>query len=208
MLIKKICILGGSGFVGQALANRLTKDGYQLLILTRNREARKHNLILLPNLDLIEADIHNPEQLQKHLTGVDAVINLVGILNESGRSGAGFQFAHVELANKIVAACHENGIQRLLHMSALNADLTNGPSYYLRSKGEAENNVHAAEGIHVTSFRPSVIFGANDSFFIRFARLLKLTPMIFPLACPLSRFAPVYINNVGDSARTHAGSLP
>lgn len=199
MIINKICILGGSGFVGRTLANRLTKDGYQLRVLTRDREANRNDLILLPTLELNEANIHDPEQLKQQFAGCDAVINLVGILNERGNSGAGFRFVHVDLAEKVIEACQANGIRRYLHMSALNADAKKGPSHYLRTKGEAEDRVHAAQGIAVTSFRPSVIFGANDSFFNRFAGLLKLTPVVFPLACAQARFAPVYVEDVAEA---------
>ncbi len=201
MIIRQICILGGTGFVGRTLANRLTQKGIKLRILTRNREYHKENLILLPTVDLIETDIHEPEALRAQFAGCDAVINLVGILNERGRDGSGFHRAHVELAEKVIDACLKNRVKRLQHMSALNADPDKGTSYYLKSKGEAENLVHQAgqEGLYVSSYRPSVIFGPDDSFFNRFARLLKMTPLVFPLACPKSRFAPVYVGNVADA---------
>lgn len=199
MIIRKICILGGTGFVGRTLANRLTRDGYPLRVLTRDREARRENLILLPTLELVQADVHDPEQLEPQFEGCDAVVNLVGILNERGRSGAGFRLAHVDLARKVVKACRSRGVRRLLHMSALNADAVNGPSHYLRTKGEAEDLVHGADGIHVTSFRPSVIFGRDDGFFNRFVRLLRLSPGIFPLACAGARFAPVFVEDVAEA---------
>jgi len=203
MILKRICILGGTGFVGKTLANRLNKDGYQLRVLTRNREQRRDDLIVLPSVELIEADIHDQEQLNTRLAGCDAVINLVGILNEKGRDGSGFRRAHVELTGKIIQACSANAIVRLLYMSALNADAVNGPSHYLRTKGEAEDRVHQAAGIRATSFRPSVIFGPRDRFFNRFAALLKMTPMFFPLACAGTRFAPVFVEDVAEAmART------
>lgn len=203
MIIKRICILGGSGFVGETLANRLTKDGYQLRVLTRDREKKRYNLILLPTVELIEADIHDQEQLNTHLAGCDAVINLVGILNEKGRNGSGFRRVHVDLTEKVIRACSQNGIKRLLHMSALNADAVSGTSHYLRTKGEAEDMVHNTAGLLVTSFRPSVVFGPKDSFFNRFATLLKFTPLVFPLACAETRFAPVFVEDVAEAiART------
>lgn len=193
-------MLGGTGFVGRVLANRLSREGIKLRILTRNRERNKNELILLPNVDLVQTDIHDPEQLKKHFHGCDAVINLVGILNERGRNGSGFHYVHVELAQKIIDACKANYVHRLLHMSALNAN-EKGPSHYLKTKGMAENLVHEAKtaGIMVTSFRPSVIFGREDCFFNRFARLLKITPLFFPLACARSRFAPVYVSDVAEA---------
>ncbi len=204
MQIKKIAILGGAGFVGRTLANRLAGDGYALRILTRNRERNRSKLILLPNTELIQTDIHDPIALEQQLAGCDAVINLVGILNERGSKGRGFHHAHVALMEKLLAACQSVGIKRLLQMSALNADAVHGSSHYLRSKGEAEDKAHAAAGMQVTSFRPSVIFGPDDSFFNRFAGLLRLAPVYFPLACAQARFAPVY---VGDVAEAFACSL-
>jgi NADH dehydrogenase len=107
----------------------------------------------------------------------------------------------VELPGKIVDAAVDSGVTRLLHMSALNADASEQHSVYLRTKGEGEDRVHAADkqGLAVTSFRPSVIFGRDDSFFNRFAVLLKLSPVVFPLACPQSRFAPVFVNDVTEA---------
>ena len=199
MIIKKICILGGTGFVGTTLANRLVNRGYSLRILTRDREAHKQNLILLPGTELVQANIHDQDALAEQVAGCDAVINLVGILNERSANGSGFHSVHVALTRKVITACRVNGVRRLLHMSALNAAARSAPSYYLRSKGEAEDKAMAAEGIRVTSYRPSVIFGDGDGFFNRFARLLKLTPGIFPLACANTRFAPVFVGDIADA---------
>ncbi|MEO6697162.1 MAG: complex I NDUFA9 subunit family protein [Gammaproteobacteria bacterium] len=198
MRLRKICILGGSGFVGRHIAHTLIEQGYVVRIPTRRRE-RHRDLLVLPTLELIEADIHNPQTLAGLFKGCDAVINLAGILNEKGHDGSGFDFTHVQLPHKVVKACAASGIKRLLHMSALNADATHGPSHYLRSKGRGEDLVHNAPGLRVTSFRPSVIFGPEDSFFNRFAKLLKITPVFFPLACPNARFAPVYVDDVAQA---------
>lgn len=197
MDIKRIGILGGTGFVGTSLCNRLSREGYQLTVLTRNREYNRENIILIPNLDLIETNIHDQEQLKQRLEGCDAIINLVGILNERGSKGEGFYHVHVEFAEKLLKACRQNNIRRILQMSALNADAEKGTSYYLRTKGKAEDFLHNNnDGIKVTSFRPSVIFGYNDSFFNRFAKLLKFTPLCFPLVCSHTRVAPVYVIDI------------
>ena len=195
MIIKKICILGGTGFVGRGLANRLTQSGYEVRVLTRNRDRNKGDLIVLPNLELIETNIHDGKILTEQLKDCDAIINLVGILNEPGTNGKGFRKVHVELTQNVVNACEQLGIRRLLQMSALNA-APDAASHYLCTKGEAENLAHSSKTIKTTSFRPSVIFGPGDSFFNRFARLLRLIPLIFPLACAKTRFAPVYIGDV------------
>ena len=196
MSFRKIGILGGSGFVGRTLARQLSATGYELRVLTRRRALKHHAFSQLPDLELVEADIHDQAQLTAHLSGCDTVVNLVGILNERGTSGAGFHHAHVDLTGKVIRACRENRIERLLHMSAINADATGGTSHYLRSKGLAEDNAHAAGGLHVTSYRPSVIFGSEDSFFNRFAGLIRLMPGVFPLACAGARFAPVFVEDV------------
>ena len=195
-----VCLLGGTGFVGQHLTNRLTRDGYKVRILTRRRE-RHRALIVNPDVTLVETDVHNADALRQQFEGVDVVINLVGILNEAGKKGAGFRQVHVELPEKIVAAATASGVSRLLHMSALNAAAGEQHSLYLKTKGEGEDLVHAAagQGLVVTSFRPAVIFGVGDSFFNRFAALLKIAGPVFPLACPDSRFAPVWVTDVVEA---------
>ena len=192
----RIAILGGTGFVGHSLCERLVMAGHEVRILTRHRE-RHRDLLVLPTAQVVEADVHNPAVLKREFQGQDAVVNLVGILNESGRNGKGFERAHAELPAKVVQACRQNGVPRLLHMSALHAS-PDGPSHYLRSKGRGEQIVQAAESntLHVTSFRPSVIFGPRDSFTNRFAGLLRQVPFVFPLACPNARLQPVYVEDV------------
>jgi NADH dehydrogenase len=195
--MRKIALLGGTGFVGKQLAQQLIKIGWQVKILTRRRE-RHRELLVLPNLQLVTANVHDLEQLKAQLADCEAVVNLVGILNEAGRDGAGFSKAHLELAQNVVAACQANNIKRLLQMSALNAD-RNGASHYLRTKGEAEDMVHACQDLAVTSFRPSVIFGENDSFFNKFAKLLRIPSRVFTLPSAEAKFAPVWVNDVVDA---------
>jgi uncharacterized protein YbjT (DUF2867 family) len=185
-------VLGGSGFVGRHLVARLVAGGRRVIVPTRKRERAKH-LILLPTVDVVEADVHDEAVLARLVRRASVVVNLVGILHEPRRGD--FDRVHVELARKLVAACSAEGVSRLLHMSALNAD-PQGPSRYLRSKGEAETIV-AASGLAWTIFRPSVIFGREDSFLNLFAALERFAPFI-PLACAGARFQPVF---VGDVAR-------
>ncbi len=194
---KKIVVLGGTGFVGQHLCAALVQAGHRVRVLSRNPDRAKE-LTVLPTLTLKYANIYQQDLLNKACEGADVLINLVGILNEDGHRGSGFRKAHVTLAQKVVATCLYNHIPRLLHMSALNADASKGRSYYLRTKGEAESYVHAHHvgQIHVTSFRPSVMFGPNDSFLNRFADLLAYAPGIFPLPLPNSLFAPIYVGDV------------
>lgn len=194
----KVCVLGGSGFVGKAIVARLIKQGCSVRVLTRRRE-RYRSLLVLPGVELVEADIHHLPALEHYFRDRDAVINLVGILNEKRDDGLGFRRVHVDLAEKVVHACQRTGVRRLLHMGALHAKAKQAPSYYLRSKGEALDLVHAAQNLEVTSFCPSVIFGPDDSFFNRFAGLLRLMPGLMPLACGNARFAPVYVGDVAEA---------
>jgi uncharacterized protein YbjT (DUF2867 family) len=196
--MRKICLLGGTGFVGKHLAHRLAKAGWQIRIPTRQRE-RHRELLLFPQVEMVSADVYDQEQLNAQLAGCEAVVNLVGILNETGKEGTGFRRAHVEFPKKIVAACQANNIKRLLHLSALNADAKQGTSHYLRTKGEAENLIHATDDLHVTSFRPSVIFGEDDSFSNLFAIFLRLPSPIFMLPSGYAKFAPVWVEDVVDA---------
>ena len=205
MELKKVLLIGGSGFVGGWIANCLGERGIRVTIPTRRRENARP-LILLPMVDMVEANIHDPQQLAALMQGQDAVINLVGILHDADSRlpyGKGFAAAHVELPKKILAAMRQTGVRRLVHMSALKAAL-DAPSEYLRSKGEGEAAVVAAMGeLDITVFRPSVIFGPGDSFLNMFAKLLRFLP-IFPLGGGQARFQPVY---VGDVAAAFVGSL-
>ncbi|MEO8485365.1 MAG: complex I NDUFA9 subunit family protein [Betaproteobacteria bacterium] len=186
----RIVVLGGSGFVGSALVARLVAAGHEVVVPTRSRERSRH-LILLPTIDVVEADIHDPVRLHALVRGADAVVNLVGILNESGREP--FARVHVELARNLVAACGAAGVPRLLQMSALNADPA-GPSRYLASKGEAQAIVEASD-LGWTVFRPSVIFGQGDHFLTLFARLAHALPVI-ALPAADAKFQPVWVGDV------------
>ncbi len=197
---RTICVLGGTGFVGRHLCARLVSDGHSLRVLTRYREQHRH-LLVLPTVQIIQGDVHDEVFLESALEGCDAMINLVGILNEKGRDGRGFEKAHVELTRKAVRACRNNGVRRFLQMSALKADAENGPSHYLRTKGQAEALVRLEDGndLHTTIFQPSVIFGAEDSFINRFAAMVSLPNYFFVLPTPNARFAPVYVDDVAEA---------
>lgn len=201
-----ICVLGGSGFVGQELVTQLALAGHWVRVPTRN-PARALSLRVLDTVELRTANVHEPGTLGQLFAGCEAVINLVGILN--ARSGASFQAVHVELAAKVMAAARAAGVRQVLHMSALGAD-GGAPSQYLRSKGAGEAQLRAAAPPGalpqpaITIFRPSVIFGPGDSLTNRFARLLRLSAGILPLARGGTRFAPI---DVRDVARAFARTL-
>jgi len=199
MEIKNVCVIGGSGFVGGHIVHQLSAKGIRVRVPTRNRERHK-SLIVLPTVDVVQADIHDPATLNRLLGGMDAVINLVGILHETG-GGNDFERVHTDLPRKVVEAAQGSGVGRLLHMSALHAS-PSGPSKYLRSKGEAETLVRQS-GLEWTMFRPSVIFGLGDSFLNLFAGLVRSLPVLM-LAKPKARFQPVFVEDV---ARAFVQSL-
>lgn len=196
---QRIVVLGGSGFVGRHLLPRLRADRHSIVALSRNLDGRR-DLLRTPGVEWRSVDVYDRDALVEVLRGADAVINLVGILNESGRDGSGFERAHVDLTANLIAAAKAAGVSRLLQMSALNAG--RGQSHYLRTRGDAEARVKASK-LDWTIFQPSVIFGPGDGVYNRFAGLLRPLPLL-PLACADSKFAPVY---VGDVVEAFARSL-
>jgi uncharacterized protein YbjT (DUF2867 family) len=193
-----ICILGGTGFLGTRLAARLLKDNHRVTVLSRDRELHKH-LLVLPGLALENCDVYDEAQLSERLRGKDVVVNLIGILNERWFGGAGFRRAHTELTRTLLLAARSANVGRLLQVSALGASL-DAPSYYLRSKGEAEKAIREHAGaLDWTIFQPSVMFGPGDTFLNRFARLLASAPGALPLARPNARFQPVFVDDVVDA---------
>jgi len=192
MAVESVLIVGGSGFVGRHVVNRLVEDGHKVVVPTR-RQSNANEIKLLPTVSIVECDVNRPPDLQRLVERSTAVINLVGILNESGSNT--FARAHVELPRKLVAACAAARMRRFVHVSALNADPA-GPSGYLRSKGEGEAAV-SASGLDWTIFQPSVIFGREDDFLNRFAKLMRILPLL-PLAGAAARFQPVYVGDVAE----------
>jgi len=195
MRAQSIVVLGGTGFLGTRLVARLIKDGRRVTVLSRDREQHKH-LLVLPGLTLENCDVYAEAQLSEYFRGKDVVINLIGILNERGFSGAGFRRAHTELTRGVLQASRSAGVTRLLQVSALKAAV-DAPSYYLRSKGDAEQLIReSSTALDWTIFQPSVMFGPGDSFLNRFAGLLAVSPWVFPLAKPNARFQPVLVDDV------------
>lgn len=188
----QIVLLGATGFLGHHLLPALSAAGHNCRVLSRYKPGCRE-LSIIPRVEVRQADIYDDEQLEKHFDGADAVINMVGILNESGRNGEGFRKAHVDLTARVIKTGQQQGVRRLIQVSALNAG--KGSSYYLKSKGEAEDLIRSAEGLNSTIVQPSVIFGEGDSFFNRFAGLLKAAP-VMPLACPDSKLQPVWVGDV------------
>ena len=193
-----ILVLGGSGFIGSHLVAQLAHAQREIIVPTRHA-ARARHLILLPGVEVVQADVHDAPTLERLVARADAVINLVGILHSRpGRDGKpygpDFERAHVELPQKLVAACAARGVHRYLHMSALGA-AADGPSMYSRSKAAGEVAARADPRLAVTVFRPSVVFGEEDRFLNLFASLQKFLPLVL-LGGADTRFQPVYVKDV------------
>jgi NADH dehydrogenase len=210
---RRVVIIGGTGFIGSTIANRLSQAGVPTLIPTRRRSRAGH-VLLLPMVEAVEADVHDPATLAGLIAGAEAVVNTVGILHSRSGSpyGAAFARAHVELPKKIVAACRSAGVQRLVHISALGAD-ADAPSEYQRSKAAGEAAIRSTGAdLAWTILRPSVVFGRGDHFLNLFAGLARRFPVL-PLAGAKTRFQPVYVEDVAEvvvralAARDAAGQI-
>lgn len=185
-------VLGGTGFVGRHVCEKLQRAGWSVTVPTR-RAVNAASVQHLPRLTVIEADVHDPAALARLLPGHDAVVNLVAILHGSE---AAFERTHVELPRKIAAACQASGVRRLVHVSALGVS-EDGPAKYQRSKARGEALLRAAE-LDLTVLRPSVIFGAGDRFLNLFAQLQAVFP-VMPLAGAAARFQPVWVEDVASA---------
>ena len=193
--MKKVLVLGGSGFVGRHVCEKLNQQQIHATVLTRRRENARH-LQMLPLVDVIEVASLESASLAAQLPGHDAVVNLIAILHGSE---AAFEKVHVGLPQALVGACQasgSNGVMRVVHISALGA-AADSPAMYQRSKARGEV-VLRESGLDVTLLRPSVIFGAEDKFLNTFAQLQQLFPVI-PLASSEARFQPVWVEDVATA---------
>mgnify|MGYP001602422172 CR=1 FL=1 len=202
MDIASICLLGGTGFVGRAIADQATQRGIRVRVLTRSLP-RARDLTVLPTVELMAGDPHDERTLEGAFEGMDAAVNLVGVLHETGRQT--FTAVHAELPRKVAQACRASGIQHLVHVSALGAS-EKAPSRYLRSKAAGEAAVRlATNAVPWTILRPSVIFGEDDRFLNLFATLARTFPVI-PLASARARFQPVWVEDVARCCMAAIGN--
>jgi NADH dehydrogenase len=203
----RILVVGGTGFIGQHVVAKLAARGDTVFVPTRRlRHARE--LMVHPTVTILPGDVHDPSVLEPMVKGMDAVINLVGVLHSAPGQpyGPAFDAAHVQLPTQIARACAEQGVKRLIHVSALGAS-AQGTSQYARSKAAGEAAIaevaQQTPELCTTIFRPSVVFGAGDKFMNMFAGLAKWF-FVLPLAGSKARMQPVYVDDV---ARAIVGCL-
>ncbi len=194
---KHICIIGGRGFVGRAITRQAVAAGHQVTVACRHPSKARNQLI--KGARLVRADVTDGSGLGDAVADADVVINLVGLLFEKGKQS--FEAVHTKGARRVVEACKAAGVQQLLHMSALGAGKV-ADSKYAQTKGEAEAIVRKSR-LNFTIFRPSIIYGAGDSFFNKFKVMSQSLPVL-PLIAGETRFQPVWVEDV---ARAFVGSI-
>ncbi len=198
-MTQRVLILGGSGFVGRHVVERLQREGVAMTVPTRRLTAARH-LWHQPKVQVVVADVMDAPTLMRLVEAHDAVINLVAILHGSERQ---FERVHVEFLRQLAFACAQAGGRRVVHVSALGA-AADGPSKYQRSKARGEAVLAQAAqlgSLRPSVLRPSVIFGAEDRFLNLFAGLQKVFPLI-PLAGAEARFQPVWVRDVAQAIVT------
>ena len=194
--ISKCVIFGGTGFVGSNFAQKLSPLATEIVVITRDIERNK-SLKMIPNLQLVPASISDSKTIRDILKNTEIVVNTIGILNEFDQINT-FENIHFKFLQRLSQEIKANNIKRFLHISSLNAKIDQ-MSDYLHTKGKAEDFIlnEMSSFCNTTIFRPSIVFGEEDSFFNKFAKLLKFIP-IFPLACPYARFQPIYVGDLTD----------
>lgn len=189
-----IVVTGGSGFVGSHIVKRLVAMEKPVRVLVRNRQwaEREGRLAGLP-VEWMEGDVTRPETLRPVMEGATAVIHTVAIAIEKGRRT--YEEINYQGTVHVVEAAKAAGVRRFINLSQLGAD-SRLPYRFLASKGKAQEYV-AASGLDWTAFRPSVIWGPEDEFANSFARLIPLSPLIFPIVGDENtRFQPIWVEDV------------
>lgn len=188
---KRIVVFGGTGFIGRELISRLVRGGAYVTLLARHPE-RHQELGVLSRLRIMRGDVRDAACVGQALSGQDAAINLVGVLDGPPKQ---MQALHVDWPKRLVESGRE--LQRIVHVSAVNAD-PQGPSRYIATKGQGEERIRRSQAPW-TIVAPSTIFGPGDTLFNRFATLLRLIPFVMPVARPRARFTPVYVGDVAEA---------
>ena len=197
MSVPIVTIFGGSGFIGRQVAQRMARAGWRVRVAVRR--PNEANFVrpygVVGQVEPIQANVRDESSTRAAIAGAAAVINCVGIMAEAGKQTFGAVVD--EGAARIARISAEEGVGRLVHISAIGADAKSA-SLYAAAKGRAEAAVRAAfPGAAI--LRPSVVFGSDDSFFNRFGRMARITPVL-PVVGPETRFQPVYVKDVAEAA--------
>ena len=189
-----VTVFGGTGFVGRQVVRSLAKQGWRIRVAARNvgRGYRLRMLGDVGQIEVVQANIRDADSVGRALDGAEACVNLVGVLYESGRQG--FATLHAEAAGAIAQAAAARGITRFVQMSAIGADAAS-PAKYARTKAAGEAAVRAVLPSAVI-LRPSIVFGAEDAFFNRFAGLTTFSPALPLIGGGHTRFQPVFVGDV------------
>ena len=193
---KIVTVFGGSGFLGRHLIRELCKRGWRVRVATRRPHLAGDVKLAgdVGQVQLVQANVRNRPSIKRALENADAVINLVSIMYERGaQTFAGTQSLG---ASNIASLAAEAGIAKFVYVSAIGAD-AESHSAYARTKSEAETATRDAVPT-ATILRPSIMFGPEDGFFTRFARMARLTPVL-PLIGGSSKFQPVYVGDVAEA---------
>jgi nucleoside-diphosphate-sugar epimerase len=197
--IKKICILGGTGYLGQACVAHFSQLGYALVVPSRHPE-RARELSVYKGVRLVRADVFDSEVLTSVLSGVDAVINLIDLQTEDPRRDMTFNKVNVEFVRKLMGVMRKQGVKRLLGLSTLNLDSMIKQTTYQRSKAQAEQAMSSSYEIQSTAIRPSVIYGPSASPLVTgdwvedLASRLQRNALV-PVLSAQTRISPIFIQN-------------
>ncbi|MFN3673902.1 MAG: complex I NDUFA9 subunit family protein [Bosea sp. (in: a-proteobacteria)] len=191
-----VTVFGGSGFVGRHVVRALVKRGYRVRVAVRRPDLAGflQPLGMVGQIQAVQANLRYPESVAAALKGADAVVNLVGILQEGGRQN--FQSVQARGARAIAEAAAALGVTRFVQLSAIGA-ARESKSLYARSKAEGEAAVLASVPGAVI-LRPSIVFGPEDSFFNRFASLARMLPVLPLIGGGETRFQPVFVGDVAE----------
>lgn len=197
MAAQRVVVFGGSGFIGRYVVKRLAAAGLPVRVACRDVEGAKFlkPMGAVGQVSLMQANIRYPATVAKACEGMDAAVNLVGILSEFGAQQ--FHAVQAEGAGAIAKAAAAAGVKTMVHVSAIGAD-AESESLYAQSKAEGEAAVRAAMP-QATIIRPSVIFGPEDDFFNRFAELGRFAPVLPLIDGGHTKMQPVYVGDVADA---------
>lgn len=195
---KLAVVFGGSGFVGRHIVSALAKRGYRVRAAVRRPDLAGYlqPMGAVGQIQPVQANLRFPASVQRAVAGADVVINCVGLLAQTGAQT--FEAVHVEGSRSVAKSAREAGAARLIHISAIGADI-NGTAHYAKTKAAGEQAV-LQEFAGAIILRPSIVFGPEDAFFNRFAAMARISPVLPLIGSGRTKFEPVYVDDLAASA--------